>query len=290
MMNHPLQLPHQNQHILLQRLRRLFRTVYFAAQEQSPNAYVNRLLNFLKVSDLDLKFCDLHSDSIVDVQASLLHVLDDEMKIELIQTKYYGLIIDESTELSVHKKLVIYIRYVCPEEPDVKTKLVGNIRIPDGIANTIALEVMSKLKSVGLQTVNLVGLGSDGASVMFGKKAGVGVQLKKEDPMLVHVQRVAHRLALACSDAAKDIPYLRSYKDILKNLYIHVNGSGFRTYKLEEMQEVMEESNLKMKGPINIWATSWQNQQNGMCTQRRFRSAWASAHSDRSLRCPLEES
>ena len=32
-----------------------------------------------------------------------------------------------------------------------------------------------------------------------------------------------------------------------------------------------------------IWATSWQNQQNGMCAQRRLRSAWASAQSDQSL-------
>ena len=32
----------------------------------------------------------------------------------------------------------------------------------------------------------------------------------------------------------------------------------------------------------HIWATSWQNQQNGMCAQRRLRSAWASAQSDQS--------
>ena len=38
------------------------------------------------------------------------------------------------------------------------------------------------------------------------------------------------------------------------------------------------------------WAASWQNQQNGMCDQRRHRSAWASAQSDQSLRCPHEES
>ena len=31
-------------------------------------------------------------------------------------------------------------------------------------------------------------------------------------------------------------------------------------------------------------------QQNGMCAQRGLRSAWASAQSDQSLRCPLEES
>ena len=41
---------------------------------------------------------------------------------------------------------------------------------------------------------------------------------------------------------------------------------------------------------ILIWAASWQNQQNGMCAQRRLRSAWASTHSDHSLRCPHEES
>ena len=35
----------------------------------------------------------------------------------------------------------------------------------------------------------------------------------------------------------------------------------------------------------NSWAASWQNQQNGMCAQRRLRSAWASAQSDQSLRC-----
>ena len=39
----------------------------------------------------------------------------------------------------------------------------------------------------------------------------------------------------------------------------------------------------------NIWAAAWQNQQNGLCAQRRLRSAWASAQSDQSLRCPHEE-
>ena len=41
----------------------------------------------------------------------------------------------------------------------------------------------------------------------------------------------------------------------------------------------------------HTWATSWQNQQNGMCAQWRLTSALASAQSaDQSLRCPHEES
>ena len=38
-----------------------------------------------------------------------------------------------------------------------------------------------------------------------------------------------------------------------------------------------------------MWAASRQNLQYGMCAQRRLRSAWASAQSDQSLRCPHEE-
>ena len=34
-----------------------------------------------------------------------------------------------------------------------------------------------------------------------------------------------------------------------------------------------------------IWVASWQNQQYGMCAQRRLRSAWAFAQSDQSSLC-----
>ena len=39
-----------------------------------------------------------------------------------------------------------------------------------------------------------------------------------------------------------------------------------------------------------ILATPSQNQQNGMCAQRRLGSAWASTQSDQSLCCSHEES
>ena len=46
----------------------------------------------------------------------------------------------------------------------------------------------------------------------------------------------------------------------------------------------------KLEREKHKWATSWQNQQNGMCAQRRLRSAWASTQSDQSLHCRHEES
>ena len=37
----------------------------------------------------------------------------------------------------------------------------------------------------------------------------------------------------------------------------------------------------------HMWASTWQNLQNGMCAQWRLRSAWASTLSDQSLPCVL---
>ena len=59
---------------------------------------------------------------------------------------------------------------------------------------------------------------------------------------------------------------------------------------VKEWKEVKKGTSIDEAGKwILKWATSWQNQQNVMCAQQRLRSAWASAQSDESLRCPHEE-
>ena len=57
---------------------------------------------------------------------------------------------------------------------------------------------------------------------------------------------------------------------------MHINKNNTRTHTIKDFIE-------------NKRATSWQNVQNGMCAQRRLRSAWASAQTDQSLHCPHEE-
>ena len=43
--------------------------------------------------------------------------------------------------------------------------------------------------------------------------------------------------------------------------------------------------NMHMLVRNHIWAAPWQNQQNGLCAERRLRSAWASGQSDQSSLC-----
>ena len=68
----------------------------------------------MKASGIDTKFSDILSDTITEVQKSLVHVLHEDLIRAVKNTKYYGIIVGESTDLSVHKKLIMYVRSICP--------------------------------------------------------------------------------------------------------------------------------------------------------------------------------
>ena len=82
---------------------------------------------------------------------------------------------------------------------------------------------------------------------MTGNRTGIATQLRQENPKLISVHCIAHRLALATKDVFKDVPYLSSYEDILSNvLHIHHN-SGVRSAGLKEIQQILDSPVLKMK-------------------------------------------
>ena len=74
----------------------------------------------------------------------------------------------------------------------------------------------------------LFALGSDGASIMLGCRGGVSTLLKEKVPYLIVNHCVAHRLALACGQAANEINYLQKFKTILDQLYRYYQYSPVR--------------------------------------------------------------
>lgn len=83
-------------------------------------------------------------------------------------------------------------------------------------------------------------LSTDGAAVMMGRKAGVGVQVKsKLAPYVIQSHCIAHKLNLAVSDSIKGSKLLIKFRNQFKKLYFHLNGSSNRKNKLTEMQAVL---------------------------------------------------
>ncbi|XP_070573799.1 uncharacterized protein C17orf113-like [Ptychodera flava] len=159
---------------------------------------------------------------------------------------FFSLLTDESTDISVSGRLVLYIRSVT-DEFDVRSNFVGNLHLVEKDSSAITDKLCETLKQNGFETTRMVGLGSDGASVMVGHKNGVSAKLKGLNPFLLNVHCIAHRLALCTSQAAATVDYLKEYKNILTSLFYYFKASSLRSSRLREVEIMLESPQLKVK-------------------------------------------
>ena len=143
-----------------------------------------------------------------------------------------GLMVDESTDVTTIKKLVIYVKIV--NQCHTKTCFLANIDIRDGRAETTILNLAGE-RNIKLD--RCVGFGSYGASVMVGIRSGVATRLKTVNPFIVSVHCAAHRLALTASQAAKEIAYSTKFMEMLHAIYNYFHNSAVHSGKFQEALE-----------------------------------------------------
>lgn len=161
------------------------------------------------------------------------------------ESGFFSVMIDESSYVSVHQNLVLYIRYL--EESlgrlDAKTSFMGIRQLASANSNSIREEVVKILSDKGLEISNLVGIAT-----------GEVKELKDLSPSLLSTHCIAHRLALSCGGAADQIPYLVKFQEILNSLYKYFHNSPKNTAKLESIQSILNSGSLKMK---EVFHTRW---------------------------------
>ncbi len=94
----------------------------------------------------------------------------------------------------------------------------------------------------------LVAFASDGASVMLGKNEGVATKLSRicTYPLIVNYC-VAHRLALACKDAKKEVNFYKEVESLVKKTYNYFKNSSSHIQQLKEIQDFLDDPILKIK-------------------------------------------
>jgi len=118
------------------------------------------------------------------------------------------LLLDESTDIRVSNCLSDdeVIRYVSTRESQVISTFLGMVYLEKADATTTAKALSELLKTCKIKMSNLVGIGTDNASVMTGVNKGLHEILKAEYDLLhlVLVRCVCHSLQLAVSHASKE--------------------------------------------------------------------------------------
>ncbi|KAI4468051.1 hat family dimerization domaincontaining protein-related [Holotrichia oblita] len=102
--------------------------------------------------------------------------LKDEL-ITDIGNSSYSLIIDESTDISVHQYLCFCVRFVSIKAK-VVTTFLGIVEVKDANAVGLANTLTDYIRKIGLKLENLLALATDGASVLCGSRNSVFTILK----------------------------------------------------------------------------------------------------------------
>ena len=105
-----------------------------------------------------------------------LQVIGEQIEHELLNSVHtspmYSIMIDETTDVSILKEMVIYVMYLT-SEAKVYTGFLTINELPDGTAETVEKNITAYLEIKDMPLSRMVGFGTDGASVMTGKHNGV---------------------------------------------------------------------------------------------------------------------
>ena len=126
---------------------------------------------------------------------------------------------------------------------------------------------MTYLEVQSIPLSRLVGFGSDGASVMIGKHSGVATRLKNKQPILTSIRCMAHRLALAASQAGGKVKFINdTFKPTLWQLFNFYDNSSVRSSGLKVLEELLQTPKLKLKKPLD---TRWLSHDNACQTLKK---------------------
>ncbi|XP_063675888.1 zinc finger MYM-type protein 1-like [Bolinopsis microptera] len=123
--------------------------------------------------------------------AHLQSLVREQIGKEMQQSGIYLLMFDESKDNNGHEQISVNFRYCF--EGRIKERFIGLIRLADQFTaehiTSLLLPLLDCLKQCGM----LVGVTTDGASVLAGKFNGVAVKLKEQYPWIIHIHCTAHR-------------------------------------------------------------------------------------------------
>ena len=194
------------------------------------------------------------------VIADFLNVLSSTIEEDILNkmrlSATISLMADESTTVSGTKELIVYGR--CVKDGNPESHFLKMLKLEDGKADTIVAALTGYLGEAGISLYHVSRFGSDGAAVMIGSRAGVATQFKALNPALINVHCICHRLALAASQAAMEVDYLKKVKEVLTSLFHFYSNSAVRTAGLEHMQELLGDPTLHVKEAKDVRWLSYQ--------------------------------
>ena len=230
---------------------KLFRTAYCVIKHNFSLRSFPVLITLQECNGLPLGHAYRNSVAACTFLHSISYVLQNGIVNDLKSADYFSLLLDGSTNVTVHEQEIMYARILKDGKPH--NIFLGLMSLPSGSAEGISSGLHSFFSDMGFLNwkEKLVSLGTDGASVNVGAQGGLGAVLKKDIPYLLQVHCVAHRLELAVLDACKNVDYIETFQVTVKTLLKFYCRSGKRLNQLSSIGDGVLNETVKSFGSWN---------------------------------------
>ncbi|XP_069130425.1 zinc finger protein 862-like isoform X2 [Argopecten irradians] len=234
----------------------LMRNAHFIAKLGKPYTEFVAMCHLDTAKGIDIgqtyisdKYCQKFIASIADIRRA-------EQKEILNKAAFISVISDGATDCSSKETEIVYVRTSI--DCELSTLFAGLKHVGKGDADTITRAITNVLDNSFPDNwrTKIVAMGTDGASVMVGKKGGVVKKMADgtERPFLKGIHCSAHRLELAYKDAIKTVPLHQKVELLLLNLYLFYKYSPLNRSNLRATFASME---TPPRIPTRMGGTRW---------------------------------
>ncbi|KAJ9536424.1 hypothetical protein OSB04_un000401, partial [Centaurea solstitialis] len=152
---------------------------------------------------------------------------------EEIKNNVFGLLVDESSDVSSKEQMAIVLRYV--DKPGVvRESFIGIAHVTDTSSSTLKEAIVSMLANHQLSIDQVRGQGYDGASNMRGEFNGLRAMILRDNPSAHYIHCFAHQLQLVIVAVAKKHEGVKDFFEYLNMVVTTVSASCKRKDMIRE--------------------------------------------------------
>lgn len=229
--------------------------VMYCIQHNLPVSQMDFLPKMIKILCKDSKIAQNIKCGRTKATSMINQVIGPYVKQDIskeLRQKNFSLIIDETTDVSTSKCLVLITRHFHNNLGQIVDQFFGLIEVKKSDAEEIFTAIKEHFKSNKIPFQNIIGLASDNAAVMSGNITGVKTKFQNENKDIFFLGCTCHSLHLCASAACKVLP---SYiEKVVKNIYNHFSHSPKRVGAFKEFQEYFDVNKHKILG---VSSTRW---------------------------------
>ena len=171
------------------------------------------------------------------IQNELLAIVSDlvleRITTEVRKSGYFGIIMDETSDISRTEEVSLCLRYV-----------INGETTEGEILYELAKTAINKMD---LRLENIIAVCFDGAANMSGIRKGIATRMKECSPLGIYVNCYGHILNLALQDTMTEIETLRNALGTIQSLYNFLHGSTKRHALFKDITVCEEDVALNLK-------------------------------------------